>query len=194
MKFCWAALLAFCSPLMAMAAGPRLDHLQPQGGQRGTEVAVSLIGGRIGQEPQEILFYEPGIEVRGIERIDDNQTKATLAIAADCQPGIHALRVRTATGLTNLRTFHVGTQPEIAEAEPNNEFAKPQAIALGAVVSGVVTNEDVDYFVVEAKEGDRISVEVEGLRLGRTFFDPAVAILDEKRFEVAAAHDSTLLQ
>ncbi|MBA3485176.1 MAG: peptidase, partial [Pirellulales bacterium] len=190
MRFCWGAVLACCSAVVVNAAGPRLDHLTPQGGQRGTEVAVTLIGGRIGQEPQEILFYESGIEVRGIERIDDNQTKATLAITADCQPGIHAVRVRTATGLTNLRTFHVGTQPEIVETEPNNDFAKPQAIPLGAVVNGVVTNEDVDYFVVEAKEGERISVEVEGLRLGRTFFDPAIAIFDEKRFEVAAADDS----
>jgi hypothetical protein len=179
---------------MAQAAGPRLDHLSPQGGQRGTEVAVTLIGGRIGQEPQEVLFYEPGVEVKGLERIDDNQTKATLAIAADCEPGIHALRVRTSTGLTNLRTFHVGTQPETNEAEPNNEFDKPQAVELGCVINGVVSYEDVDYFVVDAKKGERISVEVEGLRLGRTFFDPAIAVLDEKRFEVAAADDSPLCQ
>jgi len=187
-------LLWPCFAATAHAAGPRLDHLQPQGGQRGTEVAVTLIGGRIGQDPQHVLLYEPGIEVKTVERIDDNQTKATFVIAPDCEPGIHALRVRTKTGLTNLRTFHIGTLPEVAESEPNNAFESPQPIELGTVVNGVVTNEDVDYFVVEAKEGERISVEVEGLRLGRTFFDPAVAILDEKRFEVAAADDSTLLQ
>jgi hypothetical protein len=186
--------LAVGTASICAAAGPRLDHLSPQGGQRGTEVAVTLIGGRIGQEPQEVLFYEPGIEVKALERIDDNRTKATLAIAADCEPGIHAVRVRTATGLTNLRTFHVGTQREVNETEPNNEFTTPQAIPLGTVVNGVVTNEDVDYFVVEAKKGERISVEVEGLRLGRTFFDPAVAVMDEKRFEVAAADDSPLCQ
>jgi hypothetical protein len=187
-------ILFYLPTVAAFAAGPRLDHLQPQGGQLGTEVAVTLIGGRIGQEPQQILFYEPGIEVKDLQRIDDNQTKATLAIAKDCEPGIHALRVRTGTGLTNLRTFHIGTLPETAEKEPNNAFESPQPIELGVCVNGVVTNEDVDYFAVEAKEGERISVEVEGLRLGRTFFDPAVTILDEKRFEVAAADDSTLLQ
>ena len=192
-SFC--LLLLFLSlGVTAQGAWPRLDNLQPQGGQRGTEVAVTLIGARIGQDPQQVLFYEPGIELKAIERIDDNQAKATLAIKPDCLPGIHAMRVRTATGVTNLRTFHVGTQPEMQEAEPNNAFDNPQAIPLGTVVNGVVTNEDVDYFVVEAKEGERISVEVEGLRLGRTFFDPALAILDEKRFEVAASDDSALLQ
>ena len=178
----------------ATAASPSLDHLQPQGGQRGAEVSVTLIGGRIGQDPQQVLLNDPGIEVRAVERIDDNQAKAIFAIAPDCQPGIHALRVRTATGITNLRTFHVGTLPEINEQESNGEFDKPQAIALGTVVNGVVTNEDVDYFSFQANEGDRISVEVEGLRLGRTFFDPAIAIFDEERFEVAASDDSPLLK
>ena len=48
-------------------------------------------------------------------------------------------------------------------------------------------NEDVDYYVVEAKKGERIAAEVEGIRLGATFFDPYVAILDAKRFELASA-------
>ena len=182
-----------CMAGTTRAASPRLDHMQPQGGQRGTEVAVSFLGGRIGQDAEQLLFNVPGIEVRSLEKVDDNHLKATLAIAADSPLGIHQVRVRTTTGITNLRTFHVGALPESTELEPNSEFPTPQAIALGTVVNGVVTNEDVDYFVVEAAEGDRISVEVEGLRLGRTFFDPAVAILDEQRFELAASDDSTLL-
>ena len=71
--------------------------------------------------------------------------------------------------------------------EPNSDFARPQTIELDVTVSGVVQNEDVDYFVVEAKKGERISAEVEGIRLGYTFFDPYVAILDTERFELAAA-------
>jgi hypothetical protein len=180
---------------VAQAAAPRLENIQPQGGQRGKEVTVTFFGGRIAQEPQQVLFYEPGITAKSLERgADDHQLKAVLSIAPDCEAGIHGVRVRTATGLTNLRTFHVGTLPEIEEKEPNNAFEKPQPIELGCVVNGVVTNEDVDYFVVEAKEGERLSVEVEGLRLGRTFFDPALTIFDEKRFEMAVADDSTLLQ
>ena len=43
------------------------------------------------------------------------------------------------------------------------------------------------------KKGQRLSAEVEGMRLGNTLFDPYVAILDSKRFELAAADDSPLL-
>ena len=35
--------------------------------------------------------------------------------------------------------------------------------------------------MVEAKQGQRISVEVEGMRLGDTMFDPYVAILGEDK-------------
>ena len=67
---------------------------------------------------------------------------------------------------------------EVDEVEPNNDFAKPQPIAMNATVNGVADNEDVDYYVVEAKKGERITAEVEGMRLGIYDFDPYVAILD----------------
>ena len=58
----------------------------------------------------------------------------------------------------------------------------------------MVLNEDVDYYAVEAKKGQRLSVEVEGLRLGESFFDPSVAIMDTNRFVLAAADDTPLLR
>ena len=39
--------------------------------------------------------------------------------------GLHDLRVRTATGISELRTFSVGALKEITEVEPNNDFAGP---------------------------------------------------------------------
>src|SRR5262249_32009448 len=82
---------------------------------------------------------------------------------------------------------------DVAEAEPNNEFAAPQVIPMNVTVNGVADNEDVDYFVVEAKKGDRISAEVEGIRLGVTLFDPFVAIMAMKRFELASSDDAALV-
>jgi hypothetical protein len=83
---------------------------------------------------------------------------------------------------------------EVDEIEPNNDFAKPQKINLNSTVNGVVLNEDVDYFAVEAKKGQRLSAEVEGLRLGESFFDPSMAIMDTNRFVLAAADDTPLLK
>ncbi len=177
----------------SMAAVPQLNGITPYGAQRGTEVEVQFNGDRFA-DAQQILFYEPGITVTHLESVAANAIKTRLAVAPDCRLGLHQLRVRTATGISNLRTFSVGAMPEIKEAEPNNDFLQPQKIALDTTVNGVVENEDVEYFAVEAKKGERITAEIEGLRLGNFFFDPYVAILDTKRFELARSDDAPLLR
>ena len=177
----------------AFAADPSLDNLVPQGGQRGTEVVVHFYGARVGQEPQEVLLYDPGISVSEIKPVDGNHFEAKLTIAPDCRLGFHTVRVRTATGLTRVRNFMVGALQEISEAEPNSEFPNPQPIELDVTINGVVENEDIDYYAVEAKAGQRITAEIEALRLGRVFFDPHIAILNAERFELATSDDSALL-
>ena len=174
------------------AASPSLGGIAPYGAQRGTELEVNFNGGNLA-DAQEIMFYYPGIKVVSLEAVNENTVKTKLAIAPDCRLGIHAMRVRTATGITNLRTFNVGALPETAEVEPNNEFATPQKINLDSTVNGFVNNEDVDYYLVEAKKGERITAEIEGIRLGNTFFDPYVAIFDAKRFELASCDDAALV-
>jgi len=175
------------------AADPYLNNLVPQGGQRGTEVVVHFHGKRIGQEPQEIVLYDPGIAVSQIKAIDANHFEAKLAIAPDCRLGFHTVRVRTTTGLTRVRNFMVGSLKEMKEVEPNSDFSSPQAIGLDVTINGVVLSEDIDYYSLEAKAGDRITAEIEALRLGRAFFDPHIAILNDKRFELATSDDSALL-
>ena len=177
---------------IAQAAAPNLSGMAPYGGQRGTELEVTFTGERMGNA-QQVLLYEPGITVASLEP-SPAAVKTKLVIAPDCRLGIHQLRIRTASGLSNLRTFSVGPLAEIKETEPNNDFAAPQKINLDSTVNGVVENEDVDYFAVEAKQGERITAELEGLRLGLTFFDPYVAILDTKRFELTRSDDAPLVR
>lgn len=173
------------------ASDPALAFLDPPGAQRGTEIEVAFRGARLA-DAQEILFYEPGVEVKSLEAKPDH-VQVKLAVSPECRLGRHAMRVRTATGISPLRTFFVGALPQVPEKEPNSLFDSPQPIELDTTVYGVVKTEDVDYFSITAKKGERISAEVEGLRLGRTFFDPHLAILNSQRFELAAADDSPLL-
>jgi hypothetical protein len=176
----------------AFASSPVLSNIIPRGGQRGTVVDVVFNGQRL-DDAQEVMIYEPGIEVAEFAVVNDKQVKAKLKIAADCVLGTKHIRLRTASGLSDLRTFRVGALPAVAEVEPNSEFIKPQVIANNVTVEGIIQNEDVDYFVIEAKKGERISAEVEGIRLGDTMFDPYVAILNEARFELATSDDAALI-
>jgi len=187
-----SALLVLCATGLS-AAVPEIDQLLPRGGQRGTEVDVVFSGPRLG-DARGLLFYEPGITVKSLKVLPDKRVKASLALANDCPLGPHALRVQSASGISNLATFSVGALPEVNEIEPNDDFRKPQKIKLNTTVNGVILNEDVDYYAVEAKKGQRLSVEVEGLRLGESFFDPSVAIMDTNRFVLASADDTPLLR
>ena len=92
-------------------------------------------------------------------------------------------------GLSNLVTFHVGNLKEIEEIEPNNSVEQPQKISTDVVVNGVVKEGEVDLFAVEVAKGERLSVEIEGLRLGRTLFDPLIELHDEAGRLLARSDD-----
>ncbi len=175
------------------AASPSLSGVSPRGAQRGTDVDLVLSGARLA-DAREVLFYAPGFETRELTATNDKQVKVRVHIAEDCRLGEHALRLRTATGVSELRTFWVGPLPTVAEKEPNSDFGSPQRVELNVTVDGVVANEDVDWYAFEAKKGQRVSAEIEGMRLGTTIFDPYVALLNAARFELAASDDSALLR
>ncbi|MEM9478581.1 MAG: PPC domain-containing protein [Verrucomicrobiota bacterium] len=185
------------SPFALEAASPDLNVITPRGGEVGTEIQTQFIGDRL-HDTAEIVSYSPQIKPLEFKVVDKKKVDVKLAIAKDCPIGEHLFRLRTKSGLSTIRSFWVGQFPNVAETEPNGDFNAPQKVKLNTTVEGVIKVEDVDYFSVEAKKGQRIAVEVEGMRLGRVFdgrlLDPYVAILDKNRFELAFADDTALLQ
>ena len=182
-----------CLPLTAcvFAASPRLGSITPRGVQRGQEIVVSFNGSNLA-DAEQIFFYEnKGFEVTKLEPAGGN-VKVTMKVAPDVRLGEHVAQVRTKSGLSDYRTFWVEDLAVIEEKEPNSEFAAPQAIELNKVVNGNVGNEDVDYYVVVAKKGQRISAEMGAIRLSTALFDPYVAILNSERFELSANDDTPL--
>ena len=101
---CLCAICALCGE--SFSASPSLGSVQPRGAQRGTEVALTFNGARL-NDAQEVLVYYPGVTVKKLEVVSPAQLKVTVAIAPDCRLGEHAFRVRTATGVSDLRTFWV---------------------------------------------------------------------------------------
>lgn len=177
---------------VVQASDPGLTIIQPRGVQRGTEAVLTFSGRRL-EDAEEVFFYRPGVKATKIEKVNANAIKVTVQVAPDCRLGEHIAQVRTKTGISDYRTFYVGALPSVDEKEPNSEFDAPQPIEMGTTVAGVVENEDVDYFVVNAKKGERISAEIEAMRLGTYLFDPYIAILDSKRFELAVSDDAPLV-
>lgn len=189
----WLFGIAVCSAVCAQsfAASPRLRNIMPRGIQRGGTHELVFSGSNLG-DAQEIFFYEPaGFEVTKVEG-SGNSCKVTLKVAENVRLGEHVAQVRTASGISDFRTFYVEPYGAVAEKEPNSDFEVPQPVSMGVTVGGSIGNEDVDYYVVEAKKGQRISAEVVAMRLSNALFDPYVAILDSKRFELSANDDTAL--
>ncbi|MEM9943026.1 MAG: peptidase, partial [Planctomycetota bacterium] len=169
------------------ASTPRLNSILPRGVQRGQEHTLRFIGQRL-KDTEEVFFYDDGISVLNIEVKDDKQVFVQIKVDEGCRVGEHVAQLRTKNGISDYRSFFIGRLPELAEKEPNNSIDESQAVTLNTTVTGIIGTEDIDYFQIAGKQGDRLSVEVEALRLGY-LFDPAIALLDENRFEVAVSDD-----
>jgi len=192
----------------AVAAAKDVEWVRPRIGQRGTTVEVVIQGMHLA-DPQDLVFYKPGIRAVRVEPLPkmqyprglphggrvEEQVKAVLEIAPDCEPGEHPFRLRTATALSVLTTFHVSPFPVVAETTAANDtIATAQAVEPNVTIYGTV---DTDVFKVPASPGSRLSVEVDCARLadihfGGAEFDLAVRILDETGRELAANDENAL--
>lgn len=176
----------------AAATDPRLTSVTPVGGQRGKTVTVGFGGNRL-DTTLEIVFYDKGLSVVSFDAKRENRVVAKIRIAADCRLGEHALRIRTARGVTELRTFWVGALPVRAEKEPNGTLTQANPVPLNVTLHGTIRPEDTDVYRFDATEGQPVRIVVDGIRLGRSFLDPLVRVRDADGDLVAEADDSPLL-
>lgn len=172
-----------------------LDPINPPGGQRGTDIQITLKDNNLSSF-QELITYQPGLSITDL-KLDEKDNKlatAILHIAPDAALGEHSLRIRTLHNISFLRSFWVGSFQSLEEKEPNNTFDEAQRVELNTTIQGRILPEDEDTFIVTLKKGQRLSVEAEAMRLGRVLFDAYVAILDSKKFELAACDDTSFLK
>jgi len=184
-------MAALSGAALLHASYPEFSTTKPNGGQRGTEFQLTVTGNRL-EDFEGFIFMSPGFTMKKVEKVEKNKVTATVAIDKSVPLGNHMMRIRTKSGISHARQFFVGQYPNVDEKEPNDDFAAPQVVSFNQTVEGVVQNEDVDYYRVSAKKGQRIAVEVDGLRLGYINFDPYVAILDKGRFEIGSSDDTIL--
>lgn len=185
------SLLTFTFTAGVFGAYPEFSGTKPYGAQRGTEVKLSVTGSRL-EDFEGLMFFSPGFSMKSVDKVEKNKVDLTLNIAPTVPPGNHLIRLRTKSGISHARQFFVGPFANVDEKEPNTEFESAQAVTLNQTIEGIVQNEDVDYYKITVKKGQRISLEVDGLRLGYTTFDPFISILDKDRFEKAFSDDTIL--
>lgn len=191
--------LLFSFGLLALAGAapavePNLSSVDPIGIQRGSETELRFVGRRL-DDVVEVLFHDNDVKVQEIKEVKDRMVTVRVKVAPDARVGEHQVRLRARTGISDLRTFYIGPFKQIEEQEKkseNNTLEAAEALAGNITVLGKITTEDVDHYVIQCKKGDKISAEVEAMRLGRSMFDPYVAILDDQGKLLTRADDTAL--
>ncbi|HXY32893.1 MAG TPA: hypothetical protein VEI07_01620 [Planctomycetaceae bacterium] len=160
----FAILLIGFSASTAFAQLPqaRLFSIFPHGGQAGTTFDLELTHSEDLDEADQLLFNHPGItavpktrDVAGHKEPVPNTFSVT--IRPDVPSGVYELYAGGLFGLSNPRTFVVGSQPEIREVEPNNDLDHHNALPLGSIVNGTMNAEtDVDVYRIVGKKGQRL--------------------------------------
>ena len=171
---------------------------------RGEETTIVLKGQRLG-DTYAAISDQPGLEIVEVKAIDGKHASVKLKTSKSLSPGLYPVRLVTQTGISNIRLIGVGAMPITNEVEPNSDFDSPQKIQwdnsnkhYGVTIEGIVDREDVDFYQFNLKAGQRITAEIEGIRLtyslnNQNILDPYIAILDKDQFEVASSDDSSLL-
>lgn len=194
----FVALLAFALPALAQSLPvARLLSVFPPGGKQGTAVEVTIAGIDL-EKVSQLHFSTPGITAvqktvppaLGESGPQGVPGQFTVTIPADAKPGLCEVRAIGKYGVSNPRTFVVGTQNEISEAEPNNTPDKATEVALGSTVNAVSNSAtDQDYFKFNAKQGQRIIVDCWAYRIDSRM-DATLVLYDAAGKELGRNRDT----
>ncbi|WP_339743126.1 PPC domain-containing protein [uncultured Rubinisphaera sp.] len=221
---------AFIGPILSLiicivfscdlvSADPWIAGVTPRLVGRGTTSEIVI--NRWRHEAIDVLFYpynsvgpdeenpeQPGIRCVGTQFDSEKQRLiCQVEVATNCRAGEHPFRVLTAVGLSSMGTIYVGPFPVINEEETKaNTNDTPETALLvepDITVQGTLSNsskDDIDCFRVSGKAGERLSVEVDMVKMGDDLrwnpvpegYDSVVTILDPSGKRIAKNDDSSL--
>ena len=181
--------LAVCPAVLAQTAPPTLQRVSPSGAQRGTRVSITVEGTNIAGATR-FIFSEPGFSAsniavkelptekpmtpKGVVRtdapIEDKarryQVTADLSIAPGVPHAVHAFRIETPIGVSNLLRFAVSSLAEIVEEEPNGPDAAQKVTLPAVLVGSLGVAGDVDAYEFRARTGEEMVFQVVARPLG----------------------------
>lgn len=178
-------LLAIPTIAKAQMLQPRIQSVFPAGGQLGRSVGIEL-GGTDLDGADQLWFDHPGLSA---EPIDGNRFR--VAIDGATPVGQHDIRAVGRFGISNPRTFVVGSLPESIESEPNDTPDQATTIEFNSVVNGRSNpSPDVDYFAFEGQPGQRMICELAGVSI-ESRMDGWMTLLDPDGKEIAVSRNET---
>ena len=189
----WGALVILLLVLATTAAGetplpevaPMVSSVMPAGAQRGASVEVEIRGRNL-SEATELRFARQDIQAEIISS-GFYEIRARVKVGKSAPLGIHDYRLRTPRG-SHVGVFHVGSLPQQAEAEPNDDLAKAQAVSTPSLIDGFLEAEEYDFFRFHAQAGQTVILDLVATRTASPL-DATLAILDQRGNELDYSDD-----
>lgn len=175
LRLAWhAALLLVAAPTIALGQLPhaKLDWIFPPGGQRGTQVEVT-IGGTDLEDGHEFFFSDSNLAAKpkrtpGNEFYPDGQVipnQYTVSIGADIPAGPYEVQLVGRHGLSTSRVFHVASFAEVLDNANNHSIELAQTLTVGQLVNGRVDAELDDFYAIELAAGEELTCEIWSRRI-----------------------------
>ena len=174
-------------PTSALAKPPTLDRLFPPGAQRGQTIEVSAEG-NFDPWPLHAWVLGSGVQVHPA----DDKGKLSISVSPDAPSGLVWLRLYNNEGASALKPFLIGTLPEIAEAEPNDEPSGAQPIdPPSATINGrLAKSGDVDGYALSLLAGQTLIASVQANHLLGSPMDAVLQVATPDGLVVAQEDDS----
>lgn len=156
-----AAALAGSVSAHAQLPQAKLFSVYPPGAQVGVATEVTLSNGADLDEATKLIFNHPGIKSEQ-KMLDANGVKTPVAntffVTADATvpDGIYEVRSSGRFGMSNPRSFVVGSRKELNEVEPNNSREQATLVEMNSTVNGRADGNTFDYFKFVGKAGQRV--------------------------------------
>jgi hypothetical protein len=115
---------------------------------------------------ERFLISAAGIEAVEIGPATEGSIRLRVRAATDADLGFGELRALGPSGISNLLLFRVDHLPQSREAEPNDDPAGANPMAMNSAATGILLPQDLDYFAFQGRAGQRVAIDVEAWRLG----------------------------
>ncbi|MFQ5734416.1 MAG: hypothetical protein ACE5KM_20955, partial [Planctomycetaceae bacterium] len=160
------------------AQTPSIASTSPQAVRPGGTVDLTINGGNLaGASGLWSSFPARAVLAPGVKNNGKNarQVVFRVTLPKDAPVGVHAIRVVTANGVSNMRLIAVDDLRTVAQKAGNTTPSTAQNVKLPVGVEGVVGNLSRHYFQFDAKAGQSISFEALARRIGSPL-DPTITL------------------
>jgi hypothetical protein len=199
-------MLGIVAQARAQTSYPMITRVVPSAVQRGQTVEIVIAGTHDFSGASQLLFEGAGLKAQVLEsdggpkpdakgRMRSNgSVRATLTVAKDAALGLREIRAVTPQGVSSIGIVVIVPDSVVVEADDsaNDGPSRAQPLELPVVVSGTIGKvEDVDWYSISARAGQRITFSLWGNRLEnkihdlQTHLDPIIQLHDAQGRELA---------